>query len=179
MRTLILACVYFMIAGFAQAQPYTVTPGVPYNGAPTYVAPAPAPDYRASSYGYTWRDQRGDTDWRNNTWREDRRDENWRNDNWQTRRELQDWQQRQDYSKTRTPNNATDEGYVQCGKGSVGSSTTCGPYVRTPPTKNSGTNDGYEQAAGDAYEKSPGDARQRPARGVEDCGHGEVWRRCK
>ena len=180
MRTLILACACFAIAEPALAQPYTTPPTFSYNGMPAYVAPVPAPDYRAPAFGYTWRDQRGDTDWRNNTWREERYDENWQNNNWRTRRELQDWQQRENYTKTRTPNNATDEGYVECGKGSVGSTTSCGPYVRVNPTQKSETNDGYgKTAAGDAYERAPGDARQRSARGVENCGHGEVWRRCK
>jgi hypothetical protein len=179
MRKLILACICFVTADAACAQPYMTPPSVPYYGMPSYVAPVPAPDYRASAYGYTWRDQRGDTDWRNNTWREERYDENWRNNNWQTRRELQDWQQRQDYTKSRTPNYATDEGNVQCGKGSVGSSTTCGPYVANP-AKKSDSDDRYDKTARDTYERAPGDARQRPAiRGVEDCGHGEGWRRCK
>jgi hypothetical protein len=157
----------------ANAQPYTVPYYAP-SAVPNYVPPAPPSNYALP--GYDWREQRGDTDWRNNTWREDRFDTDWRNNNWQTRRELRDWRQREDYSKIRTPNNAADQGYVECGEGSVGSSSPCGGYSTN---KKREIIDGYERAPVDAYGKATGANRLRiVARGVENCGHLSVWRRC-
>jgi hypothetical protein len=163
-RTALLFAV-IATAQFAYAQPY-----VPQPGSPTYsVVPGYAP-YGSFNYspGYQWRDQRGDNDWRNNTWREDRVDEDWRNRNWQTQRTLDDWRQRQDYSKIRTPNNAADRGYVECGKGPVGSGAPCENYT---------TNNSNRRAGGpDESEKAPGN--ETKLRGVDNCGHGSVWRRC-
>ncbi len=160
---------FFALLAFvdlAHAQPY-----VPQPANPEYpVVPGYAPPYAPNSYapGYQWRDQRGDSDWRNNSWREDRIDQDWRNRNWQTQRELDDWRQRQDYSKTRTPNNATDRGYVECGKGPAGSSSPCENYSTDNPSRRT---EGYE-----ANEYKEG--QETKQRGVENCGHGAVWRRC-
>jgi hypothetical protein len=79
--------------------------------------------------GYTWREQRANEDWRNNTWREQRDQEDWRNNNWRTQRTNEDWRQRDDFAKDRTPNNAIDRGYVECGVGSAGSSIPCRGYA--------------------------------------------------
>jgi hypothetical protein len=105
----------------AKAQTYLspVNPGVPIT--PGYVAPGyVAPGYVASGYtapgstapDYMWREQRANEDWRNNTWREKRFDQDWRNNNWRTERAMEDWRQRENYEKQRTPNNATDRGFV-------------------------------------------------------------------
>lgn len=166
MRTrAVLLFVTIATAQFAYAQPYVPQAAGPiYSVAPSY-APSGSFNYAP---GYQWRDQRGDNDWRNNTWREDRVDEDWRNRNWQTQRTLDDWRQRQDYSKIRTPNNAADRGYVECGIGPVGSSAPCANY----PTNNS--NRRAERP--DESEKVPGN--ETKLRGVDNCGHGSVWRRC-
>jgi hypothetical protein len=156
------------------AQPYVPAPTFDYSFVPNYAAPAPPTGY--ASPGYQWRYERGAADWRNNTWREDRFDENWRNRNWQTRRELQDWREREDFSKSRTPNNPFERGYVECGKGAAGLSSPCGDHAIFG--KKPETTDGYEKASGDGYEKGPGGNRQ-VTRGVEDCGHVAVWRRCQ
>ena len=87
----------------SQYVPYPASPG--YTMAPGYTAPSTTP-------GYNWREQRGNDDWRNNTFREQRFDENSRNNNWRTQRANEDWRQRENYEKQRTPNNATDRGYV-------------------------------------------------------------------
>ena len=157
------------------AQPYVPAPSFDYSVVPNYAAPAPPTGYASS--GSQWRYERGAADWRNNTWREDQYDDNWRNRNWQTRRELQDWREREDISKSRTPNNPFERGYVECGKGAAGLSSPCGDYGNFG--KKSETTDGYEKAPGDGgYEKGRNGARQ-VTRGVEDCGHGSVWRRCQ
>jgi hypothetical protein len=62
--------------------------------------------------GYMWREQRANDDWRNNTWREQRFNDDLRNNNWRTQRANEDWRQRENYEKQRSPNNATDRGYV-------------------------------------------------------------------
>jgi len=169
MRKLLLACALLVFADVAIAQPYVPTPNFNYSAFPNYIAPAPPSNY--APRGYEWREQRGDNDWRNNTWREDRFDEDWRNRNWQTQRELQNWRQRQDYSKARNPDNPFDQGYVECGKGSVGSSSPCGGYVKESSTKKMETRDEYENAPD--YNK-----QKAGPRGVENCGHGGIWRRC-
>ena len=69
------------------------------------------PGTGSSPPGSTWREQRGNDDWRNNSWREQRFDQDWRNNDWRQRRSDEDWQRREDYVKRRTPNNATDRGY--------------------------------------------------------------------
>jgi len=170
MRQLLLACALFAMAGATGAQPYVPTPNIGYpRVGPGTVAPGPPSGY--ASPGYNWREDRGDTDWRNNTFREDRFDDDWRNRNWQTRRELQDWHQRQDYSKRRNPENPFDQGYVECGKGSVGSSSPCAGYTTQRPTKKNETIGQDEQP----YEHEKPSAAPR---GVENCGHVGVWRRC-
>jgi hypothetical protein len=153
-------------APFARAQPYISQPASPGY----FVVPGYAPSEPSNNYapGYEWRDQRGDNDWRNNTWREDRIDENWRNRNWQTQRTLDDWRQRQDYSKIRTPNNAADRGYVECGKGPVGSSAPCENYPTNTPSRRAEGPEEREKALGNETKQ----------RGVDNCGHGAVWRRC-
>jgi hypothetical protein len=152
-------------APFANAQPYVSQSAIPnYSVAPSF-APSNTFNY---SPGYQWRDQRGDNDWRNNTWREDRVDEDWRNRNWQTQRSLDDWRQREDYSKIRTPNNAADKGYVECGKGAAGSGAPCDNYPTNNPTRRVETSE--------ESEKTP--ANETKLRGVDNCGHGSVWRRC-
>jgi len=197
MRKLVLACATLAVAEVAVAQPYTYVPAPNAPNAPNTYVPSPSFNYPAapgyvspgasSGYalpGYQWRQERGDIDWRNNTWREDRFDNDWRNNNWQTRRELRDWQVRQDYSNIRTPNNATDEGNVECGKGPAGSSTPCStntnPYAKGSSTTKSepANGNGYERTT-DGYDKAPaGDKAKGVPRGVADCGHGSVWRRC-
>lgn len=90
---------------------------------PTLGGTAIAPGYTVPGYtapgntapGYNWREQRANEDWRNNTWREQRLNEDWRNNNWRQQRANEDWQHREDYSKTTTPNNAIDRGYVGTG----------------------------------------------------------------
>jgi hypothetical protein len=150
---------------FAHAQPYVPQPAIPnYSVAPGY---APSSPFNYSP-GYQWRDQRGDNDWRNNSWREDRVDEDWRNRNWQTQRKLDDWRERQDYSKIRTPNNAADRGYVECGKGPVESSAPCENYPTINPNIRVENPDEREKARGN----------ETKLRGVDNCGHGSVWRRC-
>jgi hypothetical protein len=100
----------------ARAQGYLppVNPGVAV--APGYTAPGySAPGYtapRTTTPGYMWREQRANDDWRNNTWRENRFNEDLRNNNWRTQRANEDWRQREIYEKQKTPNNATDRGYV-------------------------------------------------------------------
>jgi len=70
------------------------------------------PGAGSSADSSSWREQRGNDDWRNNTWREQRLDQNWRNsDDWRQRRTDEDWQRREDDAKQRTPNNATDRGF--------------------------------------------------------------------
>jgi hypothetical protein len=174
MRKLVVAFGILILVDVAAAQPYVPQPSFSYNAMPNYVPPAPPSGLALPGYG--WRDGRGDTDWRNNTWREDRFDDNWRNRNWQTGRELQDWRQRPDYSKSRTPNNPFDQGYVECSKGAVGFSSPCANYT-TDTTKKSENADEYGSA--DRYGRSSADEAQRAAtRGVANCGHGSVWRRC-
>jgi hypothetical protein len=173
MRKILFACSVLIIASsatvdLARAQPYVPQPANPVDPVVPGYAPNYAPSVPSGAPGFQWRDQRGDSDWRNNTWREDRVDQDWRNGNWQTRREVDDWRQRQDYSKIRTPNNATDRGYVECGKGPAGSSTPCENYTKNNP---SGRTDGYEG-------NENVDRKKTEQRGVENCGHGAVWRRC-
>jgi len=74
--------------------------------APGYAAPG------KTTPGYMWREQRANDDWRNNTWREQRFNDDSRNNNWRTQRANEDWRQREIYEKQRSPNNATDRGYV-------------------------------------------------------------------
>jgi hypothetical protein len=100
----------------ATAQGYLppVNPGVvvvPGYSAPGYTAPSyTAP--RTTTPGYMWREQRANDDWRNNTWREQRYNDDLRNNNWRTQRANEDWRQREIYERQKTPNNATDRGYV-------------------------------------------------------------------
>ena len=104
----------------ARAQGYLppVNPGVAV--APGYTAPGyTAPGYtapRTATPGYMWREQRANDDWRNNTWREQRYNDDLRNNNWRTQRANEDWRQREIYEKQKTPNNATDRGYVGAAK---------------------------------------------------------------
>ena len=168
---------YFLIiysTAPAGAQPYVPAPTFGYSVVPNYVPPAPPAGY--ASQGYQWRYERGAADWRNDTWREDRFDQDWRNRNWQTRRELQDWREREDFAKSRTPNNPYERGYVECGKGAAGLSGPCGDYATA--RKKSETTEGIESAPSDGNEKGRSGNRQ-VTRGVEDCGHGSVWRRCQ
>jgi hypothetical protein len=155
------------------AQSYLPAPNFGYSAVPNYAPPAPPTGY--ASQGYQWRYERGATDWRNDTWREDRFDQDWRNRNWQTRRELQDWREREDFAKSRTPNNPYERGYVECGKGAAGLSGPCGDYATVG--KKSVPTEGNENAPSDGNEKGRSGNRQL-TRGVEDCGHGSVWRRC-
>lgn len=71
---------------------------------------------RGTSPGYTWRDQRGTGDWRNNNWREQQFDQDWRNNDWRQERANEDYRQREDYAKQRTPNNPIDRGYTKEGE---------------------------------------------------------------
>ena len=100
----------------AMAQPWPSGIGSGYPSATAYpptAAPDTTPRYGANTApGYQWRDQQTNTDWRNNTWREQRFNEDWRNNNWRTQRLEEDWQQRGNLEKQRTPNNATETGYV-------------------------------------------------------------------
>ena len=100
----------------AMAQPWPSGIGsgpTPATAYPPTAAPDTTPRYGANTApGYQWRDQRANTDWRNNTWREQRFNEDWRNNNWRTQRAEEDWQQRGNLEKQRTPNNATGTGYV-------------------------------------------------------------------
>ena len=180
MRKLLFApsVLFFALLTFVNlthAQPYVPQPANPADPIVPGYAPTYAPSVPSAAPGYQWRDERGDSDWRNNSWREDRVDQDWRNRNWQTRREVDDWRQREDYSKTRTPNNATDRGYVECGKGAAGSSSPCENYTKDNPnyTKDNPNRrtEGYE-----GNEKV--DGKQTGQRGVENCGHGATWRRC-
>ncbi len=150
------------------AQPYVPQPANPIDPVGPSYAPTYSPNVPSGAPGFQWRDQRGDSDWRNNSWREDRVDQDWRNRNWQTRREADDWRQREDYSKIRTPNNATDRGYVECGKGPAGSSSPCENYTKDSSIRRT---EGYEG-------NEPVDRKETKQRGVENCGHGAVWRRC-
>ena len=99
----------------AMAQPW---PGGIGSGPPPATAYPPTAAPTTPSYGgntapgYQWRDQRANTDWRNNTWREQRFNEDWRNNNWRTQRLEEDWRQRGNLENQRTPNNATETGYV-------------------------------------------------------------------
>ena len=94
----------------AMAQPWPSGIGSgppPATAYPPTAAPA-TPSYGGNTApGYQWRDQRANTDWRNNTWREQRFNEDWRNNNWRTQRLEEDWQQRGNLEKQRIPNNAT------------------------------------------------------------------------
>lgn len=171
MREFILALVLLGMADAVVAQPYVPTP---YAGSPS-AFPSTVPPGPPSGYalpGFNWREDRGDADWRNNTWRENRFDEDWRNRNWQTRRELQDWRERQDYSKGRNPDNPFDQGYVECGKGSVGLSSPCAGYVKQRTREKTET-----AAQGD--QRSEDEKQKNTQRGVANCGHGAVWRRCQ
>jgi hypothetical protein len=160
----------------AGAQVYVPAPNFAYPIAPNYTSPAPPIGY--NSLGLDWRDTRGGGDWRNNTWREETFDEDWRNRNWQTRRELRDWREREDIAKRRTPDNPFERGYVECGQGAAGMSFPCYGSTNYGLTKKSDTADDY-QKAGDGYEYGGRPFRQRAvARGVENCGHLSVWRRC-
>ena len=99
----------------AMAQPWPSGIG---SGPPPATAYPPTAAPATPSYGgntaprYQWRDQRANTDWRNDTWREQRFNEDWHNNNWRTQRLEEDWQQRGNLEKQRTPNNATGTGYV-------------------------------------------------------------------
>ena len=168
---------YLLIIGSTapvDAQSYLPAPTFGYSAVPNYAPRAPPTGY--ASQGYQWRYERGAADWRNDTWREDRFDQDWRNRNWQTRRELQDWREREDFAKSRTPNNPYERGYVECGKGAAGLSGPCGDYATVG--KKSESTEGNENAPGDGNEKGRSGNRQL-TRGVEDCGHGSVWRRCQ
>jgi hypothetical protein len=124
-----------------------VAPGYVAPGyvAPGYAAPTP-PSYAAPGYaapgttapGYMWREQRANDDWRNNTWREQRLNEDWRYNNWRQQRAKEDWQEREDYSKTTTPNNAIDRGYV-------GTGTAPKPAIEPTrnPQQDNATDQGY------------------------------------
>ena len=171
----IVAALASLDVAFAQ-QPYVPQPnfGPPTSGViipgkemPSYAAPGAA---TGIAPGYQWRDERADTNWRNNTWREDRFDDDWRNRNWQTGRALDDWRRRDDYAKKRNPDDPVDRGNVECGKG-AGSSSACANYPVDRSTRKSEN----------TKEDEPQDSRlkQQPAiRGVENCGHGGVFRRC-
>ena len=130
------------------------------------LSPSPLTPVNSPS-GYGWRDQRGANDWRNNDWRDDRIDQDWRNRNWQTRRGLDDWRERQYYSKTLEPNNAFGRGYIECGNGAAGLSFPCSNYAK----------DGSPKQLETTYDSEKTNAREKQ-RGVENCGHGDVWRRC-
>jgi hypothetical protein len=115
---------------------------------PQYVPPALGRD----SPGYNWREQRAQDDWRNNTWRENREQNDWRNNTWREQRANEDWQQREDYAKDRTKNNATDRGYVECGVGSVGSSMPCRDYAKDKTKSNERTRGYVECSANSVVE---------------------------
>jgi hypothetical protein len=176
-RVLAGIAVSYLLANYwttpVDAQAYVPAPTFDHSSIPNSAVPAPPTGYALQ--GYQWRYERGVADWRNNTWREDRFDQDWRNRNWQTRRELQDWREREDFSNRRTPNNPFERGYVECGKGAAGLSGPCGDYANVG--KKSETTEGYENTPSDGYEKGRSGNRQ-VTRGVEDCGHGSVWRRC-
>ncbi len=135
------------IAALAMLDPARAQMYLPPTPGGIGVAPSyRAPDYTAPGYkgyaapGYQWREQRANSDWRNNTWREERLNEDWRTNNWRTQRANEDWRQRQDLAKERTKNNAIDRGYVECGVGLAGSS--CRDYATDKP-KNSAIDRGY------------------------------------
>jgi hypothetical protein len=73
----------------AMSQPWPAGIGSgppPATAYPPTAAPT-TPNYGGNTApGYQWRDQRANTDWRNNTWREQRFNEDWRNNNWRTQR---------------------------------------------------------------------------------------------
>ena len=145
----------------SQYVPYPANPGSPY-AAPQY-APAPpqygpqygptAPRYNSAAPqygpaasqngptlgrqapGYQWREERAETDWRNNTWRE-RQPDVTRNETWREQRANEDWHQRQGYAKETTRNNAVDRGYVECGVGAAGTSVPCQNYRTEKPKSN-------------------------------------------
>jgi len=111
----------------AMAQPWPSGIGSgppPATAYPPTAAPT-TPNYGGNTApGYQWRDQRANTDWRNNTWREQRFNEDWRNNNWRTQRAQEDWQQRGNLEKQRTPNNATETGYVGGVRPTAGTNNT-------------------------------------------------------
>jgi hypothetical protein len=134
---------------------YTMAPAPPQYGPPTPGGVTP---------GYNWREQRANEDWRNNTWREQPANNNLRNDTWREQRANEDWRQREDYAKDRTPNNAIDRGYVECGVGSTGSSMPCRDNAKDK-TKNNAIDRGYvECAAGSVVEtcRTRNDSRSSP-----------------
>jgi len=176
MKRLIIICATFAVVEVAVAQ-YVPTPNFGVPVVPDFVPSAPPTGYALP--GYTWRDLRGADDWRNNTFREDRFDEDWRNRGWRTRRELQDWQQRGDYAKSRIPDNPFERGYVECGEGAAGLSFPCNGYAKDRSAGKTGTLDGYGNAPDNQYQMSSGRRQNAVARGVENCGHLSVWRRCQ
>ncbi|PWT85505.1 MAG: hypothetical protein C5B58_02980 [Acidobacteria bacterium] len=178
MRKAFFVCAAFAFVDVALAQPYVPLqpnpppmPGPigPGREAPSYAAPDAS---TGVTPGYQWRDDRADTNWRNNTWREDRFDSDLRNRNWQTRRGLEDWRRRDDYAKQRNPDDPVDRGNVECGKG-AGSSSACANY----PTPTDNSTRKSENSEEDQKPVSP--QKQKPAiRGVENCGQGGSFRRC-
>ena len=101
----------------------------PGSTAPGSTAPG------STAPGYMWRQQRSGNDWRDNTWREQRFNEDWRNKNWRTQRANEDWQQRENYENQRTPNNATDRGYIGGAKATDRTKNNSPPSRgRTKPT---------------------------------------------
>jgi hypothetical protein len=117
MKTLLF--VLASTAALAMANPATAQmylPPSPGGTVPSYTPPGyTPPSYTPPSYtspNYTWREQRANEDWRNNTWREERINEDWRNNNWRQQRANEDWRQRDEYDKTKTPNNIVDRGNI-------------------------------------------------------------------
>ena len=81
---------------------------------------------------------------RNNTWREQRFNEDWRNNNWRTQRLEEDWQQRGNLEKQRTPNNATETGYVGGVKPTAGTNNApTETNNNSTDTNNNPTSQGY------------------------------------
>jgi hypothetical protein len=125
----------------AMAQPWPAGIGSGPPPATAYPPPTAAPttpNYGGNTApGYQWRDERANTDWRNNTWREQRFNQDWRNNNWRTQRAEEDWQQRGNLEKQRTPNNATETGYVSgVTKPTAGTNNT--PIEANPTENNAG-----------------------------------------
>src|SRR3974390_759882 len=131
----------------AMAQPWPSGIGSgppPATAYPPTAAPT-TPNYGGNTArGYQWRDAPADSEWRNNTWREQRFNEDWRNNNWRTQRAEEDWQQRGNLEKQRTPNNATETGYVGGVKPTAGTKNTPTETNNNPTdTNNNPTSQGY------------------------------------